>query len=151
MNNFDKAIQSLQPNAKEIVTAFLLNDNFADNETHRSMIISFTTPSDHQKGYRRIRLCVYKTGFVQSLEYDKDIVQYGVKHLPITLAAPSPSGEFVKQTFENVMNLIETTPIYHILSIDVHRTYSESERIYHWSDVEDLAKKAYRDPTLSIK
>ncbi|ABT16140.1 hypothetical protein ATCV1_Z006R [Acanthocystis turfacea chlorella virus 1] len=151
MNNFDKALQSLQPNAKEIVTAFLLNDNFADKETHRSMMISFTTSSDHHLGFRRIRLGVYKSGFIQFLEYDKDIIQYGVQHLPIILAATTPSGEFVKQTFENVMNLIETTPIYHILSIDVYRTYSESERIYHWSDVQDLAKKASRDPTLSIK
>lgn len=151
MNNFDKALQTLQPNAKEIVREFLLNDNFADKETHRSMIISFTTPSDHQKGYRRIRFGVYKSGFIQFLEYDKDIIQYGVKHLPMLLAAMSPSGEFVKQTFENVMNLIETTPIYHILSIDVYRTYSESERIYHWSEVQDLAKTAARDPTLSIK
>jgi hypothetical protein len=85
------------------------------------------------------------------LEYDKDFIPYGVKNHPLLVATMSPSGEIVKQTFENVMNLIETTAIKHILSIDVYRTYSEAERIYSWTDVQELARKGSMDPTLSIK
>jgi len=151
MSRFDTALQSLQPNVKEIVTAFLTNDNFGDNEIHRTMMISFTMPVDHHLGYRRLRLSVFKSGFIPFLEYDKEVIQYGAKNHPLFVATVSPSGEFVRQTFENVMNLIETTAIKHILSIDVYRTYSEAERIYSWTDVQELARKGSMDPTLSIK
>ena len=151
MSRFDIALQSLQPNIKEMVSAFLLNDNFGDIEVHRTMMVSFTMPDDHHVGYRRLRLSVFKSGFVPFLEYDKEVIQYGVKNHPLLVATVSPSGEFVKQTLENVMNLIETTAIKHILSIDVYRTYSEAERIYSWLDVQELARKGSMDPTLSIK
>ena len=151
MSRFDTALQSLQPNIKEMVSAFLLNDNFGENEVHRTMMIAFTIPDDHHLGYRRLRLSVFKSGFVPFLEYDKDFIPYGVKNHPLLVATMSPSGEIVKQTFENVMNLIKTTAIKHLLSIDVYRTYSEAERIYSWTDVQELARKGSMDPTLSIK
>ena len=151
MSRFDTALQSLQPNIKEMISAFLLNDNFGENEAHRTMMIAFTMPDDHHLGYRRLRLSVFKSGFVPFLEYDKDFIPYGTKNHPLLVATVSSNGEFVKQTFENVMNLIKTTAIKHLLSIDVYRTYTEADRIYSWVDVQELARKGSMDPTLSIK
>jgi hypothetical protein len=52
-----------------------------------------------------------------------------------------------EQTFENVMNLIDSTTIKHILDIRVTKYHAESDMIYDWRDVADLAKEASRDKT----
>jgi hypothetical protein len=50
------------------------------------------------------------------------------------------------------MNLIDSTPIMHILDIFVKKFHVESDMIYNWRDVADLADaKAFGDTTLSIE
>jgi hypothetical protein len=92
MSSFDKALQSLQPNIKDIVRAFLLNTNFGDHEYRRSMVISFTTPADNQSGYRRLELNTYKDARILSLFHDTNIVEFG-KNAPAT----SPCSSLPKE------------------------------------------------------
>ena len=75
MSGFDKALQSLQPNVKDIVRTFLLDTNFGDHEYRRHMVIGFTTPADNQVGYRRFELNTYKDGRVPALFHDTEIVK----------------------------------------------------------------------------
>jgi len=49
------------------------------------------------------------------------------------------------------MNLIDSTPIMHILDILVKKFHAESDMIYNWRELSDLAAaKASGDRTLSI-
>jgi len=146
----DKAIQSLQPNIKDIVRTFLLDTNFGNDEYRRSMLINFTTPADEKLGYRRLELNTYKEDRVPALYHDTNIVEYN-KTPPCIPIRNTPEGEVVKQTLENVMNLIDSATIKHILSIYMRKYLVESDRIYDWRDVVDLAKTASEDRTLSIK
>lgn len=150
MSKFDKALQSLQPNIKDIVRTFLLDKNFGDGEYRRCMEISFTTPTDDRLGYRRIELNTYKDDRITGLYHDTDIVEFN-KQSPGVPLIQTPEGEVVKQTFENVMNLIDSTSIKHILTISVRKFIVESDIIYNWNDVVDLANAASGDRTLSIK
>jgi hypothetical protein len=147
MSRFDKALQSLQPNIKDIVRTFLLDTNFGDHEYRRYMIISFTTPADEKLGYRRLELNTYKDARVPGLYHDTDIVEFD-KTPPCIPIRNTPEGEIVKQTFENVMNLIDSVTIKHILSISMRKYIVESDVIYDWRDVGDLAKTASGDKTL---
>ena len=152
MSSFDKALQSLQPNIKDIVRTFLLDTNFGDHEYRRYMVIGFTTPADNQLGYRRLELNTYKDGRIPALFHDTDIVKYGEQNPPSTpLAYDHKKQVAIEQTFENVMNLIDSTPIMHILDILVKKFHAESDMIYNWRELSDLAAaKASGDMTLSI-
>ena len=151
MSGFDKALQSLQPNIKDIVRTFLLDTNFGVHEYRRYMIISFTTPADEKLGYRRLELNTYKDGRITGLYHDTNIVEFK-KQPPIVPLIQTPEGDVVKQTFENVMNLIDSTIIKHILDIIVTKYHAESDTIYNWRELSDLAAaKASGDMTLSIK
>jgi hypothetical protein len=149
MSRLDKAIQSLQPNIKDIVRTFLLDTNFGNDEYRRSMLINFTTPADEKLGYRRLELNTYKEYRVPALYHDTNIVEYS-KTPPDIPIRNTPEGEVVKQTLENVMNLIDSATIKHILSIYMRKYLIESDRIYDWRDVVDLAKTASEDKTLSL-
>jgi hypothetical protein len=87
------------------------------------------------------------------LFHDTDIVKYEEQKPPGTpLAYDYEKHKAIRQTFENVMNLIDSTPIMHILDIFVKKFHAESDMIYNWRDVADLADaKAYGDRTLSIE
>jgi hypothetical protein len=150
MSRFDKALQSLQPNIKDIVRTFLLDKNFEDGEYRRYMEISFTTPDDDHLGYRRLELNTYKDDRVPGLYHDTNIVEFK-KVPPYIPVIQTPEGEIVKQTLENVMNLIDSVTIKHIISITMRKYIVQSNIIYHWRDVSDLAKAASEDRTLSIK
>jgi hypothetical protein len=150
MGRFDKAIQSLQPNIKDIVRTFLLDTNFGDEEYRRSMLINFTTSADEKLGYRRLELNTYKDGRVPALYHDTNIVEFK-KQDPGVPLFQTPEGDIVKQTLENVMNLIDSVTIKHILSIYMHKYIVESDVVYDWHDVADLAKTAAGDRILSIK
>jgi hypothetical protein len=147
MSRFDKAIQSLQPSVKDIVRTFLLDTNFGE-ENRRALLINFTTPADEQLGFRRLELNTYKDGRVPGLYHDTNIVEYK-KMPPYIPLIKTPEGEVVKQTLENVMNLIDSVTIKHIHSVYMRKyyCYSESNIIYDWRDVADLAKEASRDKT----
>ena len=147
MSMLDKAIQSLQPNVKDIVRAFLLDTNFRNGEYRRSLLINFTTSADEKLGYRRLELNTYKDDRVPGLYHDTDIVEFD-KTPPCIPIRNTPEGEIVKQTFENVMNLIDSVTIKHILSISMRKYIVESDVIYDWRDVGDLAKTASGDKTL---
>lgn len=150
MSRFDKALQSLQPNIKDIVRTFLLDKNFGDGEYRRCMEISFTTPTDAKLGYRRIELNTYKDNRIPGLYHDTNIVEF--KKVPrSTPLIQTPEGDVVKQTFENVMNLIDSTTIQHIITISVRKFIVESDVVYNWNDVVDLANAASGDRTLCIK
>ena len=150
MSGFDKALQSLQPNIKDIVRTFLLDTNFGNHEYRRYMVISFTTPADEKLGYRRLELNTYKDGRIPALFHDTDIVEFK-KDSPGVPLIQTPEGDVVKQTFENVMNLIDSTTIEHIIDIIVTKYHAESDMIYNWRELSDLAAaKAYGDTTLSI-
>ncbi len=149
MSRFDKALQSLQPNFKDIVRTFLLDTNFGDQEYRRTMTISFTTPADEKFGYRRLELNTYKDDRVPALYHDTDIVEFK-KEAPGVPLILTPEGVVVKQTLENVMNLIDSITVKHILSIYMRKYSVESDTIYDWRDVVDLAKTASGDNTLSI-
>jgi len=115
------------------------------------MAIGFTTPADNQLGYRRLELNTYKDGRIPALFHDTDIIKYGGQIPPIPLAYDHKKQMAIEQTFENVMNLIDSTPIMHIIGIFVRKFHAESEIIYDWSDVAELANaKAFVDSTLSI-
>jgi hypothetical protein len=116
------------------------------------MVVGFTTPTDNQLGYRRLELNTYKDGRIPALFHDTDIVEYTVEKTPsVPLAYDHEKKVAIEQTFENVMNLIDSTPIMHILDILVKKFHAESDMIYNWRDVADLADaKAYGDMTLSI-
>jgi hypothetical protein len=150
MSRFDKALQSLQPNVKDIVRTFLLDKNFEDGEYRKTMHISFTTPDDDHLGYRRLELNTYKDDRIPGLYHDTNIVEFK-KVPPGVPLIQSSDGYTVKQTFENVMNLIDSTPIKHILTISMRKYIVKSDIIYNWCDVADLAKTASEDRTLSIK
>jgi hypothetical protein len=150
MSGFDKALQSLQPNVKDIVQTFLLDKNFGGGEYRRRMDISFTTPTDEKLGYRRLELNTYKDDRIPGLYHDTNIVEFK-KQPPSVPLIQTPGGDVVKQTFENVMNLIDSTTIKHIISIYMQKYIVESDTIYNWSDIADLAKTASGDKTLSIK
>jgi hypothetical protein len=150
MSRLDKAFQSLQPNIKDIVRTFLLDTNFGDQEYRRSMLINFTTPIDEKVGYRRLELNTYKDDRVPALYHDTNIVEFK-QQAPSVPLIQTPEGDIVKQTLENVMNLIDSTNIKHILSIYMRKYIVESDIIYDWRDVADLAKTASGDKTLSIK
>jgi hypothetical protein len=150
MSRFDKALQSLQPNIKDIVRTFLLDKNFGDGEYRRCMEISFTTPTDAKLGYRRIELNTYKDNRIPGLYHDTNIVEFK-KVPPYIPVIQTPEGDVVKQTFENVMNLIDSTTIQHIITISVRKFIVESDVVYNWNDVVDLANAASGDRTLSIK
>jgi len=150
MSRFDKALQSLQPNIKDIVRTFLLDKNFEDGEYRRYMEISFTTPTDDHLGYRRLELNTYKDDRVTGLFHDTNIVEFK-KVPPYIPLIQTPEGEVVKQTLENVMNLIDSVTIKHIISISMRKYIVKSDIIYHWRDVSDLAKTASEDRTLAIK
>ena len=149
MSRFDKALQSLQPNVKDIVRTFLLDTNFGDHEYRRRMVISFTTPTDGNLGYRRLELNTYKEARITGLYHDTNIVEFK-KQPPSVPLIQTPEGDVVKQTFENVMNLIDSATIKHIISIYMRKYIVESDIIYNWCDVADLAKTASRDSPLSI-
>ncbi len=152
MSGFDKALQSLQPNVKDIVRTFLLDTNFGDHEYRRHMVIGFTTPADNQVGYRRLELNTYKDGRIPALFHDTNVVKYEEQKPPSTpLAYDYEKKVAIQQTFENVMNLIDSTPIMHILDIFVKKFHMEREMIYDWREVADLADaKAFGDSPLSI-
>ena len=152
MSRFDKALQSLQPNFKDIVRTFLLDTNFGDHEYRRFMVISFTTPADEKLGYRRLELNTYKDGRIPALFHDTDVVEFKKDNPPsVPLAYDSTNDVSTEQTFENVMNLIDSTPIMHILDIRVTKYHAESDMIYDWRELSDLASaKASGDMTLSI-
>ena len=151
MSGFDKALQSLQPNVKDIVRTFLLDTNFGDHEYRRYMVISFTTPADEKLGYRRLELNTYKDGRIPGLYHDTNIVEFK-KQPPSVPLIQTPEGDVVKQTFENVMNLVDSTTIKHIIDIIVTKYHAESDRIYDWRELSDLAAaKASGDMTLSIE
>jgi hypothetical protein len=116
------------------------------------MEISFTTPTDDSLGYRRLELNTYKDDHVPGLYHDTNIMEYK-KMPPYIPLIKTPEGEVVKQTLENVMNLIDSVTIKHILSISMRKyyCYSEKDIIYDWHDVVDLAKTASGDKTLYIK
>jgi hypothetical protein len=146
MNNYDKALQSLQPDIKDIARTFLLDKNFADKESNRAMTISFTLSDDRKLGYRRLRLVTYNySDHIPLISYDEDLVPYGPKPMPLI-----PPSSDTRQTVENVLGLIDSTPILHIISIRMNRTYQEFDTVYDWHDVSDLAVRAARDPTLNI-
>jgi hypothetical protein len=145
MNAYDKSLQSLQPNVKDIARIFLTDRNFGDNEMNRTLTIMFTLHDDRQVGYRRLRLEAYRSDYVPMMFYDTDVVVYGSEHAPIPLAT-----KIVKQTLENVMELIDSVNILHIISIEMVKTYKEVDTLYHWHDVHDLALRSARDPTMSI-
>jgi len=147
MSMLDKAIQSLQPNVKDIVRAFLLDTNFRNGEYRRSLLINFTTSADEKLGYRRLELNTYKDDRDPGLYHDTDIVEFD-KMPPSVPLSQTPEGEIVKQTFENVMNLIDSVTIKLILSISMRKYIVESDVIYDWRDVGDLAKTASGDKTL---
>jgi len=152
MSRFDKALQSLQPNIKDIVRTFLLDKNFKDGEYRRCMEISFTTPADDSLGYRRLELNTYKDDRIPGLYHDTNIVEFDKKKkTPNIPLIQTPEGDVVKQTFENVMNLIDSVTIKHILDIHMRKYMVESDIIYQWRDVADLAETAAGDRTLSIK
>ena len=152
MSKFDKALQSLQPNVKDIVRTFLLDTNFGDHEYRRRMDISFTTPTDGHLGYRRLELNTYKDGRIPALFHDTDVVEFKKDNPPsVPLAYDSTNDVSTEQTFENVMNLIDSTTIKHILDIRVTKYHAESDIIYDWRELSDLAAaKASGDMTLSI-
>ena len=150
MSRFDKALQSLQPNFKDIIRTFLLDKNFGDQEYRKTMYISFTTPADDSLGYRRLELNTYKDDRVPGLYHDTNIVEFK-KVPPSVPLIQSADGEIVKQTFENVMNLIDSVTIKHILTISMQKYIVESDVVYNWCDVSELAKAASEDRTLSIK
>jgi hypothetical protein len=138
MNRYDKALRSLQPNVKDLARAFLLDRNFGVHETCRRMIILFTLSEDSRVGFRRLRLETYHHGdYVPMLCHDTDVVPYGSDDFPIPL-----SPKIQRQTLENVMELFDSTPIKHVISVTVKKTYIESDTVYHWHDVHDLARKA---------
>jgi hypothetical protein len=148
MSRFDKALQSLQPNFKDIVRTFLFDTNFGDHEYRRYMIISFTTPADEKLGYRRLELNTYKDGRIPALFHDTDVVEFKKDNPPsVPLAYDSTNDVSTEQTFENVMNLIDSTTIKHILDIRVTKYHAESDMIYDWRELSDLAKEASRDKT----
>jgi hypothetical protein len=151
MNRYDKALQSLQPNLKDIVRTFLLDTNFGDTEYRRYMEISFTIDVDRHLGYRRLALVTYKNDFNQALFHDADIVKFKAEKAPDIPVARSPEGEVVKQTLENVMKLIDSTPILHIITISMKKFHIESDVIYNWRELSELAIEASKDRTLSIK
>jgi hypothetical protein len=152
MSRFDKALQSLQPNVKDIVRTFLLDTNFGDHEYRRYMLISFTTPVDEKLGYRRLELNTYKDGRIPALFHDTDIVEFKKDIPSIPLAYDDEKKVAIQQTFENVMNLIDSTTIKHIIDIFVTKYHAESDMIYNWRELSDLAAaKASGDRTLSIK
>ena len=138
MSGFDKALQSLQPNVKDIVRTFLLDTNFGDHEYRRRMDISFTTPTDGNLGYRRLELNTYKEARITGLYHDTNIVEFK-KQPPSVPLIQTPEGDVVKQTFENVMNLIDSTTIKHIIDITVTKYHAESDMIYNWRELSDLA------------
>jgi hypothetical protein len=112
------------------------------------MIISFTTPADEKLGYRRLELNTYKDGRIPALFHDTDVVEFKKDNPPsVPLAYDSTNDVSTEQTFENVMNLIDSTTIKHILDIRVTKYHAESDMIYDWRDVADLAKEASRDKT----
>lgn len=151
MSGFDKALQSLQPNIKDIVRTFLLDTNFGDHEYRRYMVISFTTPADEKLGYRRLELNTYKDGRIPALFHDTDVVEFKKDVPGVPLAYDSTNHVSIKQTFENVMNLIDSTTIKHIIDILVTKYHVESDMIYNWRELSDLAAaKASGDMTLSI-
>ncbi len=147
MSRLDKALQSLQPNIKDIVRTFLLDTNFGDHEYRRTMTIYFTIPADEKLGYRRIELNTRKDGYEPALYHDTDIVEFK-KQPPSVPMILTPEGVVVKQTFEKVMNLIDSTNIKHILSIHIKKYIVESNVVYDWHDIVDLAKTASGDRTL---
>ena len=153
MSKFDKALQSLQPNITNIVRTFLLDTNFEDHEYRRYMIISFTTPADEKLGYRRLELNTYKDGRIPALFHDTDVVEFKKDNPPsVPLAYDFTNDVSTEQTFENVMNLIDSTTIKHILDIRVTKYHAESDIIYDWRELSDLAAaKASGDMTLSIE
>lgn len=152
MSKFDKALQSLQPNITNIVRTFLLDTNFGVHECRRYMIISFTTPADEKLGYRRLELNTYKDGRIPALFHDTDVVEFKNDNPPSApLAYDSANDVITKQTFENVMNLIDSTTIKHILDIRVTKYHAESDIIYDWRELSDLAAaKASGDGALYI-
>jgi hypothetical protein len=117
------------------------------------MVIGFTTPADNHLGYRRLELNTYKDGRIPALFHDTDIVKYEEQDPSSTpLAYDYEKHVAIKQTFENVMNLIDSTPIMHILDILVKKFHAESDMIYNWRELADLADaKAFGDETLSIE
>ena len=143
MSGFDKALQSLQPNVKDIVRTFLLDTNFGDHEYRRRMDISFTTPTDGHLGYRRLELNTYKEARITGLYHDTNIVEFK-KQPPSVPLIQTPEGDVVKQTFENVMNLIDSTTIKHIIDIIVTKYHAESDTIYNWRELSDLAASGDR-------
>ena len=150
MSGFDKALQSLQPNVKDIVRTFLLDTNFGDHEYRRRRVLSFTTPTDGNLGYRRLELNTYQEARITGLYHDTNIVEFK-KQPPSVPLIQTPEGDVVKQTFENVMNLIDSTTIKHIIDIIVTKYHAESDTIYNWRELSDLAAaKASGDMTLSI-
>lgn len=152
MSGFDKALQSLQPNITNIVRTFLLDTNFGVHEYRRYMIISFTTPADEKLGYRRLELNTYKDGRIPALFHDTDVVEFKKDNPPsVPLSYDSANDVSTEQTFENVMNLIDSTTIKHILDIRVTKYHAESDIVYDWRELSDLAvAKASGDMTLSV-
>lgn len=151
MSRFDKALQSLQPNITNIVRTFLLDTNFGDHEYRRYMIISFTTPADDKLGYRRLELNTYEDGRIPALFHDMDVVEFKKNPPSVPLAYDSTNDVSTEQTFENVMNLIDSTTIKHILDIRVTKYHAESDIIYDWRELSDLAvAKASGDEALYI-
>ena len=151
MSSFDKALQSLQPNVKDIVRTFLLDKNFKDGEYRRHMVISFTTPNDEKLGYRRLELNTYKDSRIPALYHDTDVVEFKKDPPSVPVAYDSTNDVIIKQTFETVMNLIDSTTIKHIIDIRVTKYHAESDMIYNWRELSDLAAaKASGDMTLPI-
>ena len=151
MSKFDKALQSLQPNITNIVRTFLLDTNFEDHEYRRYMIISFTTPADEKLGYRRLELNTYKDGRIPALFHDTDVVEFKKDPPSVPMAYDSTNDVIIKQTFETVMNLIDSTTIKHIIDIRVTKYHAGSDMIYNWRELSDLAAaKASGDMTLPI-
>ena len=100
MSSFDKALQSLQPNVKDIVRTFLLDKNFKDGEYRRHMVISFTTPTDGNLGYRRLELNTYKDSRIPALYHDTDVVEFKKDPPSVPVAYDSTNDVIIKQTFE---------------------------------------------------
>jgi hypothetical protein len=114
------------------------------------MLINFTTSADEKLGYRRLELNTYKDDRVPALYHDTNIVEF--KKIPPSVPLiQTPEGDIVKQTLENVMNLIDSVTIKHILSIYMQKYIVQRDIIYDCHDVADLAKTAAGDRTLSIK
>ena len=148
MSRFEKALQSLQPNIKDIVRTFLLDTNFGDKEYRRSMTITFTIPADAHLGYRRLLLTTRKDGVVPILCHDTDLIEFNAPNPPNPVSiVETLEGEAVYQTFEYVMNLIDSTTIKHIVSISVTKFHVENDIIFNWEENVDLAWEVARDET----